>query len=76
MQPITRTVEYGLRGVLYLAKQPSGRLFLVSEVSKAQRIPETSLAKIFQRLSKTGLLKSTRGFDGGFNLGSLRRILR
>ena len=47
MQPITRTVEYGLRGVLYLAKQPSGRLFLVSEVSKAQRIPETSLAKIF-----------------------------
>ena len=52
-----------------MAKQPSGRLFLVSEVSKAQRIPETSLAKIFQRLSKTGLLKSTRGFDGGFNLG-------
>jgi len=41
----------------------------MSEVSKAQKIPETYLAKIFQRLSKTGLLKSTRGLNGGFNLG-------
>jgi len=69
MQSITRTGEYGLRGLLFLAKQPVNRLFLVSEVSKAQRIPETYLAKIFQRLSKTGLLKSTRGLNGGFNLG-------
>ena len=69
MQSITRTGEYGLRGLLFLAKQPTNRLFLVSEVSKAQRIPETYLAKIFQRLSKTGLLKSTRGLNGGFNLG-------
>ena len=66
---MTRTGEYGLRGLLFLAKQPTDRLFLVSEVSKAQRIPETYLAKIFQRLSKTGLLKSTRGLNGGFNLG-------
>jgi Rrf2 family protein len=69
MQSITRTGEYGLRGLLFLAKQPTDRLFLVSEVSRAQKIPETYLAKIFQRLSKTGLLKSTRGLNGGFNLG-------
>ena len=41
----------------------------MSEVSKAQEIPETYLAKIFQRLWKTRLLKSTRGLHGGFNLG-------
>jgi Rrf2 family iron-sulfur cluster assembly transcriptional regulator len=58
-----------LRGLLFLTKQPTDRLFLVSEVSKAQRITKTYLAKIFQRLSKTGLLKSTRGLNGGFNLG-------
>jgi Rrf2 family iron-sulfur cluster assembly transcriptional regulator len=69
MQSITRTGEYGLRGLLFLTKQPTDRLFLVSEVSKAQRITKTYLAKIFQRLSKTGLLKSTRGLNGGFNLG-------
>jgi hypothetical protein len=54
MQSITRVGEYGLRGLLFLARQPSDRLFLVNEVSKAQKIPETYLAKIFQRLSKTG----------------------
>ena len=69
MQSITRTGEYGLRGLLFLTKQPTDRLFLVSEVSKAQGITKTYLAKIFQRLSKTGLLKSTRGLNGGFNLG-------
>jgi Rrf2 family iron-sulfur cluster assembly transcriptional regulator len=69
MQSITRTGEYGLRGLLFLTKQPTDRLFLVSEVSKAQRITATYPAKIFQRLSKTGLLKSTRGLNGGFNLG-------
>ena len=73
MQSITRTGEYGLRGLLFLAKQRADRLFLVSEVSRAQRIPETYLAKIFQRLSKTGLLRSTRGLNGGFGLGKPAR---
>lgn len=69
MRLITKTGEYGLRGVVFLAKQPPDRLFLVSEVSKVQRIPEPYLAKIFQRLSKTGLLRSVRGLNGGFGLG-------
>jgi Rrf2 family iron-sulfur cluster assembly transcriptional regulator len=69
MQSITRTGEYGLRGLLFLTKQPTDRIFLVSEVSRAQRITATYPAKIFQRLSKTGLLKSTRGLNGGFNPG-------
>jgi len=52
-----------------LARQPSKRLALVSEISKEQNIPETFLAKIFQRLSKAGLLRSSRGSRGGFSLG-------
>jgi Rrf2 family protein len=65
---ITRTGEYGLRGLLFLAKQPPEKVALVSEVSRAQRIPGTFLAKIFQRLSKAGVLKSIRGSGGGFYL--------
>lgn len=52
-----------------MARQPSERLVLVSEISKKQNIPETFLAKIFQRLSKAGLLRSSRGLKGGFSLG-------
>ena len=66
---ITRSGEYGLRGLLFLAKQPLEKVTLVSEISKDQKIPETFLAKIFQRLSKAGLLRSTRGAKGGFSLG-------
>jgi Rrf2 family iron-sulfur cluster assembly transcriptional regulator len=66
---ITRSGEYGLRGLLFLAKQPPEKVILVSEISKDQKIPETFLAKIFQRLSKAGLLRSARGAKGGFSLG-------
>ena len=58
-----------MRGLLFLAQQPSGGFVLVSEISRYQHIPETFLAKIFQRLSKAGLLRSSRGSKGGFSLG-------
>ncbi len=66
---LTRSGEYGLKGLVFLAKQPGHRFSLVSEISKEQRIPEKFLAKIFQRLSKAGLLRSVRGANGGFALG-------
>src|SRR4030042_4889601 len=66
---ITRSEEYGLKGLVFLARQPPERMALVSEISREQGIPEKFLAKIFQRLSKAGLLRSTRGAKGGFSLG-------
>ncbi|MGD0917574.1 MAG: Rrf2 family transcriptional regulator [Thermodesulfobacteriota bacterium] len=66
---ITRSEEYGLRGLLFLAMQPPDRVALISEISRDQKIPEPFLAKIFQRLSKAGLLRSVRGAKGGFSLG-------
>ncbi|NWF93124.1 MAG: RrF2 family transcriptional regulator [Syntrophaceae bacterium] len=66
---ITRTEEYALRGLVFLARQPPEKVTLVSEISKEQKIPEAFLAKIFQRLSKAGLLRSIRGANGGFSLG-------
>ncbi len=65
---ITRSEEYGLRGLVFLAKQPPKKITLVSEVSREQNIPETFLSKIFQRLSKAGVLRSFRGARGGFTL--------
>jgi Rrf2 family protein len=64
---ITRTEAYGLKGVLSLVRQPPGKGVLVNEVSRNQKIPETFLAKIFQRLSKAGLLKSIRGSGREFH---------
>ncbi len=66
---ITRREEYGLKGLIFLARQSPEKVFLVSEVSKIQKIPESFLAKIFQQLSKAGLLRSYKGPKGGFSLG-------
>ena len=64
----TKAEDYGLYGVLYLAEQENGRIVPLSEVSKEQDVPEKFLAKIFQSLSKAGIVKSHRGVKGGFTL--------
>jgi Rrf2 family protein len=54
--------------MLYLARQPRSRVVLISEIAAAQAVPESYLAKIFQDLSKAGLVRSHRGARGGFTL--------
>ena len=65
---LTKGVEYGIEGILYLARRGEDEPALIREISKATRIPETFLSKIFQRLAARGLLRSRRGFRGGFRL--------
>jgi Rrf2 family iron-sulfur cluster assembly transcriptional regulator len=65
---LTKAGDYGVFGVIYLAKQPQGKIVSLSEVSKAEDIPEKFLAKIFQSLTRSGLLRSHRGAGGGFSL--------
>jgi len=65
---LTKAGDYGVFGVIYLAKQPQGRIVSLSEVSKAENIPEKFLAKIFQSLTRSGLIRSHRGAGGGFSL--------
>ena len=66
---LTRGGEYGIRGMLYLAMQPPKEITLLSDISSAQKIPVSYLSKIFQALSKAGLVRSHRGFGGGYSLG-------
>jgi Rrf2 family protein len=65
---LTKAGDYGVFGVIYLAKQPRGKIVSLSEVSKAENIPEKFLAKIFQSLTRSGLIRSHRGAGGGFSL--------
>jgi Rrf2 family protein len=65
---ITRAAEYAIRGILYLSSQPKGSVCLLSEISERQLIPPSFLSKIFQNLSRAGLVNSSRGTGGGFAL--------
>ena len=64
----TKAEEYGIFGVLYLADREGTPVTPLSEISEAQDIPEKFLAKIFQSLSKAGIVRSHRGVRGGFTL--------
>lgn len=64
----TKAEEYGMFGVLYLAGKPGSEVTPLSEISETQHIPEKFLAKIFQSLSKAGIIRSHRGVRGGFTL--------
>ena len=65
---VTRADEYAVIGLLYLARQPSARMVMIDEISEAERIPKSFLAKIFQSLAKSGFVLSHRGAGGGFSL--------
>ena len=65
----TKAEDYGLHGMLYLAAKPLGKIVPLSEIAEEQEVPEKFLAKIFQSLAKSGLVKSHRGVKGGFSIG-------
>lgn len=64
----TKAEEYGLLGVIHLARQQRGSIVSLAEISECQDIPDKFLAKIFQYLTRAGVLRSHRGVHGGFSL--------
>lgn len=65
----TKAEGYGMLGVLYLAEKERNIITPLSEISEVKNIPEKFLAKIFQSLSRSGIVRSHRGVRGGFTLG-------
>lgn len=81
MMGLTRKGEYAIRGMVYLARQEPGKLILVNEIAETVAVPQSFLAKIFQGLTRIGLVRSSRGAGGGFALArpaaeiSLREVI-
>jgi Rrf2 family protein len=64
---ITRQTDYATRCVLHLARMKE-RVLVVDDIAIVMDIPKSFLAKILQRLTKAGIVKSSRGIKGGFQL--------
>ena len=65
---LTRGAGYATRGMIRLAKLPTGAVVQVSEIAAAEGLPESYLAKLFQDLARGGIVRSHRGARGGFAL--------
>ena len=63
---ISSRSKYGLRAMIYLAKQ--GKICSIKEIAEAEKISEDYLEKICSKLKKAGLLKVKKGISGGFYL--------
>lgn len=69
----TKTGEYAIRAVLFLARQPKDKLIMSAEIAKREDIPTHYLAKILQRMAKYGYVDSFKGRGGGFKITDLAK---
>jgi Rrf2 family transcriptional regulator, nitric oxide-sensitive transcriptional repressor len=64
---LTSHSDYALRVLMYLALSP-GRRATVREIADAFHISQNHLAKVAQRLVRTGMVSSSAGRTGGLRL--------
>jgi Rrf2 family protein len=68
MLKLTKKADYGLMALKYLAERPAVAALSTKEVADAYGIPVQLLAKILQQLTRSGLLRSHAGMNGGYAL--------
>jgi Rrf2 family iron-sulfur cluster assembly transcriptional regulator len=65
---LSQTAVYALKAVLYLAENGSDEPLRVDDIARGLNVPRNYLSKILHVQAKAGLLESTRGPRGGFQL--------
>jgi Rrf2 family protein len=65
---LTKKADYALMAMKHLAEHWAEGSRSAKDVADAYGIPPEALAKILQRLAKSGLLQSQHGINGGYVL--------
>ncbi len=65
---LSKSAEYGLRAMLYLVTLERDSYVSLREIGEELGISTSFLTKIFQKLTKEGILRSSRGPTGGVAL--------
>ncbi len=65
---LNKSTRYALYAALEMAQAGETGHVTVAQVAHRYRIPGTALAKVFQRLVRSGLATGTRGVGGGYRL--------
>jgi Rrf2 family protein len=70
---ISRKIDYGLRAMIHLAGLPAGKVASLQDLSSTLHLPREFLAKILKILAGRGLVRSSRGAHGGYQLARSAR---
>src|SRR3990172_4554117 len=65
---VTRAVDYGLRALILMCREPLGARFFLQDLAKRANLPRNYLVKVLKSLSGAGIVRSYRGIKGGFSL--------
>ena len=68
MLNISSKSRYGITALLVLAEFYNSGLLQIKDIAARCDIPHLYLEQIFNRLNKAGIIKSTRGKKGGYEL--------
>ncbi len=68
MPLLSQTTQYALYALTYLGQLPEGEFAFAKTIAEAEDVPPNYLAKVLQRLARSGFLESVRGPGGGFRL--------
>jgi Rrf2 family protein len=66
---LTKKADYGLIALKHLAVNARHGVASAKEIAECYQIPLPLLAKVLQKLNKTGFLRSEQGTNGGYRLG-------
>jgi Rrf2 family protein len=64
----SRSIEYAIHGLVYLAGDSTGNSVLLSDIAKVARVPREYMRKVFQLLSRANIVTAQRGAGGGYRL--------
>ena len=65
---LNQATDYAFRAILFLARQPVGKVVEAQAISTKEVIPMRFLLKIMPSLIKAGIVRSQRGVGGGYAL--------
>ena len=61
-------VEYAFHSLFYMIDLPDGKTVGIKQIAELNTISETYLSKTFAKLRKSGIVRSTPGVKGGYEL--------
>ncbi|GFO53981.1 Rrf2 family transcriptional regulator [Geomonas sp. Red276] len=66
---ISKKTKYGLKALIYLARQYDRGPILIADLARDENIPKKFLEAILLALKNSGILQSKKGKGGGYYLG-------
>jgi Rrf2 family transcriptional regulator, iron-sulfur cluster assembly transcription factor len=72
----SKKCELAIQAVLYLSSLNIGETKNAKAISKALIVPKEFVSKVLQSLTKSGIVKSHKGKNGGFLLGKPSNEIR